>query len=349
MKNSCRVIGYDLVRTIAIFMVVAIHSNVIYLESNQGNIGWIIVMEMTALCLMSVPLFFMISGALLLDCNQEVGICELFSKRLPKQFIPFILWSLIYVFSRIAMGRVPLSIQPFIKLLYEPAYYQFWFMYTLLGIYLLLPILQVLVRYLNQKQMEYMLIIWFIFSVVIPGISYFVKEFRISEHIDLVLCEGYIGYFLLGFYLKKYRKNVTIRLSLFLSGLGIFITGVAAYLEWLFCVNFEKKYFGYVYQVYLLPGVVITVIGIFLICQKMDISHSNIFSKAIIKMSELSIGVFYVHMLILIVLERIGLSGEKSIFILTMKTVLIYVMSLLVSYIISGLSVLRSALLGKRN
>ena len=37
MKNSCRILGYDLIRIVAIFMVVVIHSNVIYLENNVGS------------------------------------------------------------------------------------------------------------------------------------------------------------------------------------------------------------------------------------------------------------------------------------------------------------------------
>ena len=349
MKSGHRIIGYDLMRTIAIFMVVAIHSHVVYLGRNQGSIGWLIVMELTAICLVSVPLFFMISGALLLDSDCIIGIRELFTRRLPKQFIPFIFWSLIYTILRIAMGKIPLSIESFAKLLYEPAYYQFWFMYTLLAIYLLLPVLQAMVSYLNQKQIEYMLILWFIFSIVVPSVSHFIDGFMISEHIDLILCEGYIGYFLLGYYLKKYKRKCKINIAVILTVVGILLTGIAAYVEWLYSINHKMKYVGYVYQSYLLPGVVLSVIGIFLIFQRLEINHKSISKKIVIKLSELSMGVFYIHMLILIVMEHLGVSGEKSIIILAVKTVLIYVLSLIGTYIINLVPVLRRVLLGRRN
>lgn len=349
MKNSCRILGYDLIRIVAIFMVVTIHSNVIYLTNNFGRLEWIIMMEITAICLVSVPLFFMLSGALLLNANHVVGVNELFTKRLSKQFIPFILWSLIYVFLRILMGKLPLSINSITKLLYEPAYYQFWFMYTLLAIYLLLPILQVIVQNSNQKQIEYLLGIWLVFSVLIPNISYFYKEFRISEHIDLILCEGYIGYFLLGFYLSKYKRDIPNKIGLFLTVLGISIIEIGAYLEWKYCIDLQIKYTGYMYQEYRSLGVIIAVTGIFLICQKININHSSIFNKIIIKTSELSIGVFYVHMFILIAIERIGFSGENSMFIVIFKTILVYIISLFLSYIISKIPILGSVLLIRKN
>ena len=348
MRNGYRTLGYDFLRTIAIFMVIIIHSNVIYLETNKGAIGWLIIMEITAICLVAVPLFFMISGALLLDCDNIVSIHELFCERLLKQFLPFISWSLIYTVVRIIMGKLPLTINSFTKLLYEPAYYQFWFMYTLLSIYLLLPIIQIIAIHLNQKQMEYLLAIWFVFSVLIPGASYFINEFRISKHIDLILCEGYIGYFFLGFYLKKYKKTYDTSLGILLTIIGCLLTGVVAWIERVLCLKYQIKYQGYVYQAYLLPGVVVSVIGIFLVCQKMKLNQENVIGKIIVKLSKLSIGVFYVHMLFLALLEYIGFTGHNSMFVLTIKTILVYILSLITTCIITRIPILRSILLGMR-
>ena len=59
-----------------------------------------------------------------------------------------------------------------------------------------------------EKKIEYMLVLWAVFCIVVPIISRYVPSFKLSEHVDLVLCEGYIGYFLLGYYLKKYNLDV---------------------------------------------------------------------------------------------------------------------------------------------
>ena len=69
-----RNVGYDLIRIIAIFLVVAIHGNVVYLSGKQGTAGWYIVMLFNSMCLVSVPLFFMVSGALLLDTNEIISL-----------------------------------------------------------------------------------------------------------------------------------------------------------------------------------------------------------------------------------------------------------------------------------
>ena len=333
-----------MIRIFAILMVVVIHSNVAFLLKNQGSAAWIFVMEVTALCLVAVPLFFMISGALLLDCNSVISIYNLFHKRLPKQAIPFVFWSLIYVIARIAMGKLPLSIRSFIQLLYEPAYYQFWFMYALLAMYLLLPALQAVVLHLNQKQTEYILIIWLIFSVIIPGAEYFVPGFKISSHVDLILCEGYVGYFLLGYYLKKYRKNCGTRKALFVAVTGIIVTGAAAWGEWFHSVMTGTAFSGYIYQAYLLPGVVIAATGVFLLFQNIKYQGSK--SRIVAETSKLSIGVFYIHMLVLTAVEYAGITGSDSVIILAVKIIIVYLISTVCAFFVSKVPYLKGLLMG---
>jgi surface polysaccharide O-acyltransferase-like enzyme len=65
------------------------------------------------------------------------------------------------------MGKIPFAFSSFTALLYEPAYYQFWFMYSLFAIYLLLPVLQAVVLKLERRHLEYILILWLVFSLVL--------------------------------------------------------------------------------------------------------------------------------------------------------------------------------------
>lgn len=343
MKKEGRIIGYDILRIIAIIMVVIIHSNVIYLSNNQGSVLWILVMEFTALCVVSVPVFFMLSGAVLLDCTEIVGIKQLFAKRISKQIIPFMAWSIIYVVLRIAMGKIPLSIDSFLSLLNEPAYYQFWFMYTLLSIYLLLPILQKIVIHASKTLMEYILLLWIIFCVLIPMISKYIPKLTLSSHIDLIVCEGYIGYFLLGYYLKKYPifKENCNNWILMIS--GIVITTIGAMVEWF--LN-RDSYTGYVYCSYMLPGAVLASIGLYsgMLNKKWRMNVG--LEKIITSLSSLSIGVFYIHMLVLTGLEYLGITGTTNIGELAFKIILTYIISLMLALVISKIKYFRTIFLG---
>lgn len=339
-----RNVGYDFIKTLAIFLVVIIHANVAYLGANRGGFAWNCVMLLTSVCLVAVPLFFMVSGALLLDVEEVLPLKTLFKKRILKQAIPFIVWSLIYVVVRMIMGKLPFGVSAFTDLLHEPAYYQFWFMYSLLAIYLLLPILQAVVLKLEKKYIEYILILWLIFSTVFPVMQRWIPGFGISEHVDLILCEGYIGYFLLGYYLKKYHSEVSWKTGLWLGLAGIFATGIACVLEWQ-CKK-GGGYQGYFYQAYLTPFVVVAVTGLFLLFQNLPWTQKEKPRKLLQITSTLSIGVFYVHMLVLTVLEYVGLTGATNILLLAVKIILGYGVSLVAAFVISKIPYVRKVLMG---
>lgn len=346
MSTAKRNTGYDIIRIIAIFMVVAIHSHVAPLSVNQGTTVWYFVMLMQTLCVIAVPLFFMVSGALLLSGEGSVSIEELYKKRIPKQAIPFIVWSIVYVLARVVMGKIPFSIEAFTSLLYEPAYYQFWFMYTLLAIYLILPFLQTLVKNCDKKKTEYILILWAVFSVIVPLASRYVPGFKISEHVGLVLCEGYLGYFILGYYLSKYKRDVKPCKASLLWVAGAVVTAVCAIAEYVYSSKTGADYSGYIYQAYIVPGAVASSVGVFLLFQNKKYKPKEKSVKAITRLSSLSIGVYYIHMLVLTVVEYVGIKGEDNIFVLIIKIISVYTISSVGAYIISKIPILKRLLMG---
>lgn len=337
MGKKNRVIGYDYLRIIAIFMVVVIHGNVAFI-ANSNSTSRMIAMEIGAFCLISVPCFLMISGSLLLESESEFPLQEL-KRRFAKQAIPFLAWSCLYVFARVLLKKIPLNAQAFTSLLYEPAYYQFWFMYTLLAIYLLLPILSSLVHHISQKVYRYMLAIWLVFCVLQPTLEHVWSAFRLSGHIDLVLCEGYLGYFLLGYYLKRYGAGIHKRKAVFLFVSGCCITGILSWGEYFFS---GKGFQGFFYRNYLTPGVALAAIGAFTFFQNGAYRCSSLVTI----LSNISIGVFYVHMLVMTAFEYIGFSGADNLFICELKSIFVYGVSVVISYCISRIPVMRKILLG---
>ena len=337
MERKSRIIGYDYLRIIATFMVVMIHGSVAFLGGGNSSFH-IVAMEIDALCLLSVPCFFMISGALLLDTKSDTSLKSLKS-RLIKQGTPFVVWSVIYVFARIAMKKIPFHIDSFVSLLSEPAYYQFWFMYTLLAIYLLTPVLSALVQNISRTVYRYILGMWLLFCVVQPTLAQFIPALRLSEHVDLILCEGYLGYFLLGNYLKKYGNEIGKNTSILLLVGGCFITAVLTWLEYAFS---STRFLGVFYGGYLTPGVVMAVCGAFTLFQNR--AHRS--NALVIGLSDISIGIYYVHMLVITALEYVGFSGSDNLLICILKVIVAYVLSALISFGIAKLPIIRKMLLG---
>lgn len=335
MAGEKRKIGYDYLRVIAIIMVVIIHGMVIF--DADGTVETLAVTAIGVICLISVPCFLMISGALLLELETQSPLRTV-KHRIVKQGAPFFVWSLVYVVARMMMGKIPIGIQAFTALLHEPAYYQFWFMYTLLAIYLLLPILINLVRHISKQVYEYLLSLWFLFSVLQPTLECFFPALRLSQHVDLVICEGYLGYFLLGHYLKKYGNEIRIKKAVSLLVCGCLLTGTLIWAEYAFSIG---GFQGYFYRSYLTPGVTLASIGVFLIVQNVKFAYNSV----IVYLSNLSIGVFYIHMLILTAFEYAGLSGANSIILCIVKCFSVYGISVLIASCISKIPVLKRMLL----
>lgn len=291
MPADTRIIGYDIMRIVAATMVICIHSNVYFLEKCADQRQWLIIMIMTALCVVSVPLFFMVSGAGNLVKEDVISIKRLLKVKIPKVFIPFLIWSIIYVVLRIAMGKIEATTEAFTSLIHEPAYYQFWFMYSLLGLYLCIPFFQYIVINANKRLLQYIIAFWMISSLVLPMLERYIPGFKLSSHFNLIFLEGYWGYFFAGGYLRKYPPRHDKKVGLILLVVGLAITAASAVIEWLYTP--PAQYYGYVYCAYLLPGAAMMSIGLFLLLQRLRV---RVFWRDIIYyLSGLTMGIFYVH------------------------------------------------------
>ena len=332
MKNKM-VNGYDILRIISAFMVVVIHANVAFLANRTGKLSWFIGMEITTICLLAVPIFFMISGATLLG-RKKISSTEEYKKRFYKQLIPFLIWSLIYVVARIAMGKIPLQVKSIWNLLSEPAYYQFWFIYSLLAIYLLLPFLECIICYCNKKRIEYALILWIIFSVIQPVLVNISPIFKISTHFDLKICGGYIGFFVLGYYLREYYSEVSVKKSIFILFLGLVIMLLQSGVEY---IAVKENYLGYFYRSYLTPGVVIASSGIFMLFQNWRVCLHSIVKT----LAKMTMGIYYIHMLVLTAIEYLGFIGNKNLFLCEIKAIVVFLISIISIVIMKKIKILK--------
>lgn len=192
----------DVCRLIATFGVVVIHiaAPLFYNYKNTGQFDFLMATVIDSFVRVSVPLFAMLSGALLLGRDTSKALGGVFG-RVMRVAIPLALWSVIYVFWMNHWEGRPLSFFGALKqALNGPVIYHLWFVYMIIGVYLIFPIIQVLsVAMLNNKRWAaYFFGVWFaINSVTI----YFPLE--VVPHLTLLEFLRWPGYFLLGFYLVK--------------------------------------------------------------------------------------------------------------------------------------------------
>ncbi|TAA72877.1 acyltransferase [Planococcus salinarum] len=193
----------DWLRVLAIFAVVGVHTvSKIINSGHTDQWEWQFANAIDSAIRWCVPVFFMLSGALLLNMKRQDPIGEFLKRRLQKVLIPLIFWSGVYIAYKIFEQGESYTFGEMLVLFFtDDVYYHLWFMYVIIGLYIMAPFLKILVQNMDQKTYLYFLGIWFFFAGLVPFVQ---KMYGFEPAFDVGLFQPYIGYFLLGAYLVRY-------------------------------------------------------------------------------------------------------------------------------------------------
>lgn len=209
-QTTNRTFSLDLLRVIAIFLVIYAHSGYLFFNSKV-----LVVTDMDRLWLMiltvigrtSVPLFVMLSGYFLLPMKDSTSV--FIKKRFLRLLPPFLIWSLVFAFYPVLLGACSFieaaKVAVLIPVQYES--YHFWYIYMILGLYLLIPIISPWLNKCSKKELQFYLFLWGVstFSPYIhQKLPYFLGEAPWNETGSLYYFSGFIGYLMAGYYIKRY-------------------------------------------------------------------------------------------------------------------------------------------------
>ena len=180
---------------------------IVMLHTLNRQYGLTVWMSGYAVISIGVNLFIMISGYLLLDRTETVK--EFFRKRFFSILPLFIIFNIIYIYfynhSFITIKKISAP--------------HFWYIYMILGLYLLTPWLRKVLQY-AEKETFYVVVLWFLCNVFNPYMQFFRFPKIPFSHFPIT---GFIGYYILGYYLKKYRYK--LEKIPFICVIGVYITG----------------------------------------------------------------------------------------------------------------------------
>ena len=161
-----RTVWIDWMRVAACFMVIIVHSTEpFYLGGNgsqiltQSDAFWSSLFD--SFVRACVPLFIVASSYLQFPLHYTTG--EFCRRRAVRILIPFIIWSLIYAF----VWGEPVSNLKSLMLNFNYSAGHLWFVYMLIGVYLLMPLLSPWAEKVGKKELQIYLGIW-LFTTVIP-------------------------------------------------------------------------------------------------------------------------------------------------------------------------------------
>lgn len=207
-----RKVYLDAIRIIAIYMVLFTHTNtagnMLFTVSRDSPFYFFYLMN-SVFIKMSVTLFFMISGALLLHKN------ETFEKIIKHKFVKFLialvaasLITYIYLGTR-SDYYSELSIGNFVRTIYTGQITAaYWYLYSYLGFLLMLPLLRKMAQNMTDKEFIYIFCIAILMSVL-PIIDYLIWKgaYRHNGNFSVILSTNLIVWPLAGYFIEHRIKT----------------------------------------------------------------------------------------------------------------------------------------------
>lgn len=307
-----RDLSMDVLRIFAAISVVLLHTAATYMYGdNPKSTSWQIANIFNSLTRFSVPIFIMLSGAFFLQ--KEIPIKKLYFKYIKRLFLLLFIWNFCY---NITAPPYELNIRHILACLYTPSKegHHLWFMYMMIGLYALSPFLK---KVADSRLSGYFLILWVVSSVIFNGLGQFDLTASLFQSVNLFLSYipiGYAGYFILGYYLyNQLMLSQRSRYVLYTCGAaGIILTIIGTFL----LSKYKDRNVFYFYD-YLNIMTVLAASAIFVFIRYWNVRFSEKTGQFIKGMSDLTLGVYLVHILILRIayhfIQPFGLSAALAI------------------------------------
>ena len=268
-----------------------------------------------------VPLFVMITGALLLPIHQETfAFCR---KRIGRVLWPFLIWSVLYaLFPWITAvlgldGHVVRDCLPYsgdayanrslmaslVYIVQTPLQQSalathLWYIYLLIGIYLYLPVFSSWVEHSTRQTQRAYLLVWAV-TLFMPYVVYLWHPYifgmtAFNEFHALYYFAGFNGYLLLGHYLRHTEwslgKTVSICVPLFVVGYLVSFFGFRWVCTWPKAEDRQFELFFY----YCSASVAMMTFAIFMLVKQTRITASWAV-RLLANLTRCGFGIYMIH------------------------------------------------------
>ena len=214
-QDTKKEVYIEVLRIFAIIFVIFNHTSsdgfFLFASLKPTQIRFWVDMFFTVFCKFAVPMFFALSGALML--GQESIEFKKQIRRIVRAISVLILVSLIYYFSEKSVYNYPLTLDDFFRRLYSYRLkYHLWFLYDYIVFLITMPFINKMAKGLTKNLFYYLCILAIAFQAIIPIVEYLVfrNAFSMYSHLrPSWIIEQIVVYPMIGCYLKNEREPIT--------------------------------------------------------------------------------------------------------------------------------------------
>lgn len=221
-----------LLNVISAISVVFLHANGVFWTFSTDTY-WFSANIIEAVFYFAVPIFFMISGATLINYKERYSTSQFFIRRIKKTLIPFVIWSLIGLFYYLLTGKIRVSnlnLEYVINgILGTSIINIYWFFPVLFCCYLCIPLFASVVVKERKKVFSYLAVACFIVNCLIPFINS-IWHNRFEWPFSISVGSGYILYLLIGYLLNEYElKDIYKKITYICAVIGLLMHIIGTY------------------------------------------------------------------------------------------------------------------------
>lgn len=324
MKKGENIGWVDLLRVIACFLVVFSHCCDPFVGQFDNDKGAFLTGVFSGSFVRAcVPLFVMMTGVLLFPVRMSMS--DFYRKRIKRVVIPLVFWSLVlpviyFVYLNYGVTTTSPSIAPdnftlsatlhkmytfIFNFTYDTT--PMWYLYMLVGLYLIIPILSVWLKQASKQDIQLFLSVWGI-SLVLPYLKMAAPLLGYTGNYGnmglLGVCDwndygmlyyvsGFIGYLVLAYYLVTYpltwswKKLLSLMIPMFLVGYAITSFG------FLLTQQYFPGNYANLEIVWYFAGINVFMMTfpVFVIVQKLKVPSS----AALSRLASLTFGIYLCH------------------------------------------------------
>ncbi|MCQ9618201.1 acyltransferase family protein [Paenalcaligenes niemegkensis] len=296
--------GLNVLRVVACFMVIFLH--VAAVGFHDFIPGWWASNVYDSVLRSCVPLFLMITGALLL--RKEEGLWSFFTRRFSRVVPPFLFWSFSYLSWRHWQGT--LSIEWYrwpLTILEGPTAHHLWYLYALLGIYAAIPFLRKIYLHATLSERYAFLLLWAVASTWQLAESAQEPPSPLVDIYQFSFFAGLIGYVFLGAVIadllgRLQRQRIGFLLLFILSSA---LTAISTYA--LSTSSGVPNTLMYSFQS---PFVMAAGISLFVLLTRIGQYFQKTPTKWLQQLSGATLGIYGIHVFVLEILHTRWINGE---------------------------------------
>ena len=334
----------SLLSVLSAVAVVFLHTNGCFWTFSTGRY-WATANIIESVFYFAVPVFFMISGATLLDYRERYNTRQFFAKRASKTVVPFLFWSLVGLVLALTVYRTvswkDVSLWFVLDGLLNTRFVSvYWFFIPLFCVYAAIPLFGAVPKERRQSVFTYLAIVCFAVNSLLPFlVSVFGLPVRYSVRVDVGA--SYLLYILLGYLLNEVEWKRPLRYTLY----GAAVAGLLLHMVGTYILSMQSGSVISTYKGYVAPPTVLYAMGLFVFFRQTGPRLMRGFvGKLVNALQGYTFAIYLLHMILLPLLRKLFAFNTFSIVYRLGMPFVVIPLCILLTWLVRKVPVLRRVL-----